>query len=270
MKKSLILIFLFLISMKILHGQIIVNPYIVLIDDKNKFGTYSVMNETSDIQEVFINFKFEYIVSDENGNIRYDTVSAGRNDLTKWIKAYPKKIILNPKQKQIIRMTVTPPDNIGKGTYWTKIITSSQKISKTTDTTGKISARINFVFNQITTVIYKKGRYENNVEFKNLNVTTDTSGVHLIPSFSVTGDQPFYGHLNSKILTSQEELIIESDEYIAMFFDMSKRVSFPNLILKPGNYIAEITLSSEISSDVPKTDKGEILPITKRIDFIVQ
>lgn len=251
-------------------SQVIVTPYAVLIDNKNKFGTYSVINEASDPTEVIISFKFEYLKSDSSGNLSFDTTSANMNNITNWIKAFPKKFILKPNEKQTVRMTVSPPAGLSKGTYWTKIITSSQKQQKMQDTSAGITAKINFVFNQITTVLYKNERYENKADLKDVRAIVDSQNVNLISSVSITGDQPFYAQFDYKIFDSGNSIVYENTEYIGLYFDINKKYLIPVSDIKPGSYTAQITLSSDTGTDIPKTDKGPIQPVTKKVDFIIQ
>ena len=53
-------------------------------------------------------------------------------------------------------MTVRPPDTLNSGTYWTRMVTSSVPTAPPVDTVSQgISAKIRFVLNQVTTVIYR-------------------------------------------------------------------------------------------------------------------
>jgi hypothetical protein len=251
-------------------SQVVVTPYIVMIDDKNKFGTFTVVNETNESEEVTVNFKFEYLKSDAAGDVFFDSSADNMNNLTPWIKAFPKKFVLNPGEKQIVRMTVDAPAGLSKGTYWSKIVTSSQKQEKFIDTSGNIKARINFVLNQITTVLYKNQKYESQIDFLNADVNVDSESVNILSNVSVKGDQPFYAQFGYKIYDSGNNVAYENVEFLGLFFDMIKKYKFPVSTLKPGNYTAEITIASDLGVDIPKTDKGQIQPIMKKVDFSIK
>jgi len=270
MKILYLAIFFVFVLMYQAFSQVVVTPYIVMIDDKNKFGTFTVVNETSESEEVTVNFKFEYLKSDAAGNVFFDSSADNMNNLTSWIKAFPKKFVLKPGDKQIVRMTVDAPAGLSKGTYWSKIVTSSQRQEKFIDTSGNIKARINFVLNQITTVLYKNQKYDSQVDLVNADVNVDNESINILSNLSVKGDQPFYAQFGYKIFDSANNVAYENIEFLGIYFDMHKNFKFPVSTLKPGNYTAEITIVSDMGVDIPKTDKGQIQPIIKKVDFAVK
>jgi P pilus assembly chaperone PapD len=262
---------LFVFLLNDINAQVVVTPYVVLIDKNNKFGTYSVINETSQPQEVSIAFKFGYPVSDSKGNVTMkfvDTLTPDMPSLNKWIKVFPRKFTLSPKQRQIVRMTIQAPSGTKPGTYWTRIITSSQTKQNITDTTGGFKATINFVLNQSTTVLYSHGKWEPSIEFNNAKIDVD-SNVNIYSSLTATGDNPFYAKIGYRILDSSGKEVKEEHEYLGIYFSLIRRYSIPVTALKPGNYTAEIKISSDDNPDIPKGDKGSIIPLIKKIDFTV-
>jgi hypothetical protein len=271
MKVILLTIFASLLFAASSFAQLVVTPYVVMIDKQNKFGTYMVLNETDEEQEVSISFKFGYPVSDAEGNVTmlYDSTDSDAHSLTQKIKAFPRKFILKPKEKQIIRMTVSP-EGLAPGTYWTRIVTSSQSRKPYKETNEDFSANINFVLHQITTVLYKNGDFANNVEFTDLSVTTDSAFVNLIPAVKSTGTPPFFCKFTYKIYDSSNKAVIDNFEYIAVYYDLKKKISIPLSSLTPGSYTAEVTVSSDDSPDIPKSDKGPVTPLVKKVGFTVQ
>lgn len=270
--KLLLAIFTSLLFASGAFAQLVVTPYVVMIDKQNKFGTYTVLNETNEEQEVSISFKFGYPVSDADGNVTmmYDSTDSDSHSLTQRIKAFPKKFILKPKEKQIIRMTVSSTDGMAPGTYWTRIVTSSQSRKPYKETAENFSANINFVLHQITTVLYKNGDFANSVEFNDLSVNMDTEFVHLVPSVKSTGTPPFFCKFTYKIFDSSNKTVVDNFEYIAVYYDLKKKISIPLSTLTPGTYTAEVTVSSDDSPDIPKSDKGPVTPLVKKIGFTVQ
>lgn len=272
MKKILALL-AFLIIASSVQAQVVITPYVVLIDNQNKFGTYTVINQTNEEQEVSIGFQFGYPVSDENGNVtmKYeDNPSPGMNALNSWLKIFPKRFLVKPGEKQVIRMTVDPPANLAAGTYWTRMITSTQTKTTFSDTTKNLSAKINFVLNQITTVIYKNKQFNANLNYKALTVNQDTLGINFVSDISVTGDQPFFAKLEYKVLDNSQNAVYEREEYSSIYFDMKKKYEVPLTELLPGNYTLTVKISSDDNSDIPRSDNFPITPVEQTVNFTVQ
>jgi P pilus assembly chaperone PapD len=271
MKKILIILFLFLATS--VNAQVVITPYVVLIDNHNKFGTYTVINQTNEEQEVSINFQFGYPISDEDGNVtmKYEDVpTPGMNALNDWLKIFPKRFLVKPGEKQVVRMTVDPPANLAPGTYWTRMVTSTQTKTTFTDTTKNLSAKINFILNQITTVIYKNKKFSNNINYRDLVVNQDTASVNFISDLSVTGDQPFFAKFEYQVLDNAQNVVYEREEFASVYFDMKRKYQVPIVDLPPGNYTLNVKIISDDNSDIPKNDNYPITPIQKSISFTIQ
>jgi P pilus assembly chaperone PapD len=262
-----------LISVSASFAQIVISPYVVLIDQKNQFGTFLVSNQTTETQEVTIFFKFGYPASDDQGNVTMlYTDSSGINmdyDLTNMVNAFPKKFTLKPGDKQTVRMTVKSKKDMKEGTYWTRIITSTQSKQVITDTSTSLSASINFVLNQVTTVIYKNKRYENTVNLQDITTSTDDEFLNVNVPLEVKGDSPFFAGTIVKIFDASGSLVTEQTQYFTVYYGMTRKNSFKLEDLKPGEYKAEVTISSDTNPDIPLSDKPLKTPITKTVSFSI-
>lgn len=267
MKIFLILVFLFA-SLQISEAQVTVSPYVVMIDNNNKFGTYLVVNMTEEEQEISISFKFGYPATGENGNTKMiyeDEPSKESNSITEYIKVFPSRFMLKPGEKQTVRMTVNPPSDLKTGTYWTRIITSSQKKQEFDETVTNLSTKINFVLNQITTVIYKNQHYKSRLDFDELRYEIDSNSVNLITSLKSIEDQPYFAHVTYKVYDTGNNLITEGVEFVSVYYDMMKMFSIPLSSLSSGTYSAKVTITGDESPDIPRSDNFSTEPIEKSV-----
>ncbi len=273
MKTLTFTLLILLVSVTTVFSQIVISPYVVMVDQKNQYGTFLVSNQTTETQEVSIFFKFGYPASDNQGNVTMlysDSSNINmQNDLTDMVKAFPKKFTLKPGEKQTVRMTVKPDKNMKDGTYWTRIVTSSQSKQTITDTSTSLSAAINFVLNQVTTVIYKNKRYENKVDLKDITAETDEEFLNINVPVEVNGDYPFFAGTSVKIYDASGSLVTEQTQYFTVYYGMTKRNSFRLSELKAGEYKAEVTITSDNNPDIPISDKPLAAPITKTISFSI-
>ena len=172
-------IFFILMLSRNFFSQVIISPYILYTDTKNKFGAFTVQNESNEIYEIDISFIFGYPVTDSVGNptMNYiDQPDSSMPSIVGWIKAFPRKFVLNPGQKQIVRMTVKPPVGTEPGTYWSRIITSASPQSVPIDTLKDgVRAQIKFVLNQITTFLYRVEPTTTGIEIQEIHTDTDSS-----------------------------------------------------------------------------------------------
>lgn len=244
MKKIILLLSIFFSGNSL--SQIIISPYILYTDVKNKFGTFLVQNESDEMYEVDISFVFGYPVTDSVGNatMKYiDQLDSSFASATKWIRAFPRKFLLNPKERQVVRMTVNPPANISPGTYWSRIVTSATQQSPPVDTlSGGVRTQIKFVLNQITTLLYRVDPSITGIEVNNFYAETDSSYLNIYARLKRTGNSPFFGDITATIRNSESETVAEDLQSVSIYFDMIKKFQFPLDKFSPDRYTVELQI----------------------------
>lgn len=270
MKNLLIILFSsILLSSNILLSQVIVSPYIVYMDEYNKFGSMIVQNESFEPYEISITFKFGYPISDSLGNRTMNYIENPPEDMAainNWVNAFPKKFVLKSKERQTIRLMIKPPTNLNDGTYWTRIVTSSTPVQNNVDTnvTG-VSAKLKFVLNQVTTAIYRNGRANTDLSISDPKLFLDSNKTYqLLYPLERKDNSPFFGYLTIRIFTQENELIKEEKDFISIYYSMVKNYFLPREEFTSGNYRAELTVTFNEKEDIPESkipQKQDILNI---------
>jgi hypothetical protein len=255
------------------RAQISVSPPALFINSTNRFGTFTVENKTAETQEVSIAFRFGYPASDSIGtmSMQYnDTIAEVQHSLTGWIKGFPRKFILPPGSQQIVRLNTQPPENLSDGMYWSRIVTSAQPQAKRIDTVRiGITTQINFVFDQITTVLYAKGALNTGIEITDPFIVEDSANVRLVWKTVKKGNAPYFGTVTVKILDEAGNVVDETIETLGIYVTMNKKASFDRNKLKPGKYTAEITLVTE-RNDIAPDNIIQLPPIVKKVAFTIK
>jgi hypothetical protein len=187
-----------------------------------------------------------------------------------WIKAFPRKFLLNPKQRQVIRMTVKPPSDVSAGTYWSRIVTSATPQSPQIDTlTGGVRAQIKFVLNQITTFLYRVDPATTGIEVKDFYAEIDSSNINIYANLLRTGNSPFFGNVTASIRNSQSEVVAEEEQSLANYFGFVKRFQFPLEKFVPGDYEIELKIISDEKSEFTESTLEPTLPVTKYLTITI-
>jgi hypothetical protein len=255
------------------RAQISVSPPALFMNSNNRFGTFTVENKTAEPQEVSVKFRFGYPMSDSIGNLSMqydDTITEAQYSLTGWIKGFPRKFVLMPGTQQIIRLTTQPPADLKDGMYWSRIVTSAQPQAKRIDTVSAgITTQINFVFEQITTVLYGKGKLTTGIEITDPFIVEDSGRVTLVWKTVKKGNAPYLGTAHVKVSDGKGNVVDEATETLGIYVTMNKRASFDRNKLKPGKYLAEITFVTE-RQDISSEDIIQLPPIVKKIAFTIK
>lgn len=142
------------------HGQIVVSPLTLNLNKTNRIGNFIVKNSSNKTYEVTISLSYGYAKTDTLGNLTFYYPDSSDTDrrfsCVEWISFFPKKILLEPEQKQIIRFTANPPDNLVYPYYFARISVMSEESEpfKAEPAQG-LTAKIKIAVRQNTSLIYK-------------------------------------------------------------------------------------------------------------------
>ncbi|MCF6268387.1 MAG: hypothetical protein L3J41_01610 [Melioribacteraceae bacterium] len=253
--KKYILIILFAAST--IYSQVIISPYIVYMDKKDRFGTFLVQNKSLEEYEINISFVFGYPTTDSlgSGTMKYiENPADSLPSIANWVRAFPKSFILVPEQKQIVRMTVRPKRDLEPGTYWTRMVTSSTPKSLPVDTLEEgISAKIRFVLNQVTTVIYRVETATTGLELADLSLQSDSTNLQMYVDIKREGNSAYFGDMITRIFNEYGDTVAVDENFIQVYYDMKKRIDFPLENLEPGKYRVELEILFNEKEDIPKS-----------------
>jgi len=253
-----------------LFSQVIISPYVVYMDEQEKFGTFIVQNEFDQEYEISISFIFGHPKSDSLGNVSmqyYQEPTDTLPSIVSWLRAFPRNFILQPKQKQIIRMTVRPPDSLTAGTRWARIVTQSvPKAPPISNQSTGISAKINFVLNQVTTVLYRKNPAETGIEVSSIKTQQDSSLLNILVKYIRSGNSPFWADITLNLLDSLGNSVADESEYMPVYLDITKKYSMDISKVAKGNYTLEIQLIHNEKEDIPQSKLIPKETLIRKID----
>jgi hypothetical protein len=243
-----------LISLNVVDAQVSVAPPVVFMSPDSRFGLLMLENRTFNTQEVSVEFKFGYPTSDSLGVVAMqyvDSTAERQYSITSWLKAFPKKFVLTPGQQQSVRLALTAPLSLPDGIYWTRIITTGAPQQKFIDTVQKgITTQLNYVFQQVTTAAFVKGKIVSQLAIQGRGAQRDSSGITILWYVNRTGNAPYFGTAVTKIYNQRGDIVDETKESLAIYFSMMKRSFFSNTSFKAGSYSVEVSLLPE-RTDIP-------------------
>lgn len=254
--------------------QILVAPPVVFMQDQERVSHYLVQNTSDFPQEVSVSFQFGYPAVDVDGEVYMeyeDLAAAAQYSIADQIRAFPRQFVLQPGQRQRVRLMLHGDGATADGAYWTRIITSSIPVSPTVESGSSegITTRITVRMNSVTTLIYRRGEARTGVEIADLSAQVD--GGHLVVRTALrrVGNSPFIG---SRIVTVRDVhgQEIQSDvAATAIYFDQERSYSMAAADLPPGEYDVELRFVSR-RADVADSHLLPVEPISAHARLAVR
>ncbi len=253
-------------SVSAVYSQVSIAPVFVFMNDGNSFGSFVVMNGSNQNQEIAVDFLFGYSATDESGNgfmVYDDSVAYKQFAATDWVRAFPRNFVLEPGQRQTVRITARPPQGIADGLYWTRIRTASNPQTPSIDELAVegVRTQITFRFEQVTALFYKKGNVNTAIRLNNIRGERTANGFSALVDVYRTGNSPFFGSAHLTLRDSNNRVAAENSFPVSIYFDGTRRFTLPGEF-STGNYTVDIRFESQ-RGDMPGQDVIPIQPVNQ-------
>jgi hypothetical protein len=259
---------------EMLRAQVTVAPSMLFIDAKSGIGNLYITNNSASPQEVSISFAFGYPDADSAGNVTMiygDTLAAKTYSLNTMIHAFPRSFLLGAKQEQTVRLQVGTRNAAKDAFYFTRVkIASNQKSAEiATKLTDSITAQINFRFDQILPVFYRKGNVSTGLTIHDVRTTFKDKKLTIVADVERTGTAPFIGSWKAELFSPANESVALSEATASIYFRMKHKMELD--LSKAGKGAHRLVLTFETQrSDVAKEDLLQAPPVTKEVTVNLQ
>jgi hypothetical protein len=239
---------------------ILVAPHAIFIDHRTRSGQMFLVNTGTVPEEVVIDLRFGYPDSDSAGGVfvRFiDNPDSTVPAATPWLRAFPRRTVVNPGERQAVRLLASPPANLPDGEYWSRLIVTSREIRPPlAGGDSVVRAGVNVELRTILSVTYRKGAPRTSVTMTEFqpSLTRDTAVVWL--SLVRDGNAAFLGSVTIEVLQAGR-VIGEFASPIAVFYNVRRRFAIPlETPAAPGRY----TVRLRVSTAREDLDRANILP----------
>lgn len=251
------------------QAQVTIAPTNLFLDSQSSFGTYMVINGSNTPQEISIDFFFGYAVTDETGerrNISDNEDLKDTHSVADEIRAFPRNFILQPGQRQIVRLRLTPSNGLDDGTYWARIKTTSTPESPPVEigSDDNVSARVGINIEQVTGLFYKKGEVTTGIEVEDIRTSftgDNNERLTVFTDYQRTGNSPFLGSITTTLQNQSGETVAQGFLSTTLYFDGTQKEEFDISGLPSGEYTIQVNFETR-RSDISSSDLVQMEPVT--------
>lgn len=258
-----------------LHAQVVVAPKVVHLSDDERFSSVFVENRSNRPQEVSLEFRFGYPVTDSLGgvSIHYGDEAAGDTlSIGDFVRPYPKQFLLPPGQRQRVRLALRPPEGLSDGMYWARLAFTARQYQEEAAPASHaaLETRIHYQFRQIISVFYRRGSLETGLRFRKMRSSRDGANIYITSRVERTGNAPFLGTARLEVVDDSTGTTVTTQEDVAsVYFDMTHRFALNRGEFPPGTYRARLTYETR-REDVSSSDLVPADPVSRMLTFAVQ
>lgn len=240
---------------------ILVAPQGVVLSNRDRSGSVELYNPSERASEITIRAVYGHPTTTAEGDLTLaivETPSAGEPSAAGFIDAFPRRLVLQPNQRQTVRLLARPPVGLAEGEYWARLIISAKdaEVPATTaaDSTS-VSVGLTLEVRTIIAVNYRNGAQQTGIQLGALTATAQADSLVVRAPMQRTGTAAWIGQTTVKLLDATGKTVASQTMQTAVYQSISPRFAFDRRSLTPGQY----RISVDLSTDRPDVTQSTLL-----------
>ncbi len=239
---------------------VLVAPHAVFIDARTRTGQVYLINTGTTAEEVTVETRFGYPDTDSAGGIfvrMIDEPAPDAPSAASWIRPFPRRVVVQPGERQVVRLLAQAPQGLPEGEYWTRLVVTSRGAQMAVQGGDSVvRAGISLVVSTIISVTYRNGQVQTGVRLDEFRA--EDAGDSLVAWVGLTrqGNAAYLGTTWIRLRDQAGQVVKEWETPTAVYYALRRRFVFPLDSIPPGAYTAQVEVSTA-RSDLPPAN---ILP----------
>jgi len=237
---------------------VLVAPHDVIIDHRTRSGSIILYNPGNQPAEVSIGVFFGYPVSDSSGFFMLRTVEQPDSTLPSaagWVQAFPRRMILGPRERQTVRLLGRPPANLRDGEYWARLAITARggtlPVTGAPDS-GSVQVGLSLEVRTLIPIQYRKGELTTGVETSDWRATRVGDSLEVRGKLVRTGTAAYLGVVRGALADSTGRTVASFSSPTAVYLNMEPRYTVPVAGLPAGRYVLRVELATDRDDLAPE------------------
>jgi hypothetical protein len=240
---------------------VLVAPHAIVMDHSTRSGSLSLYNPGDAPAEVTLSTFFGYPVTDSAGDFELKAVERpdpAMPSAAGWVEAFPKRMLLGPKERQTVRLLARPPARLPDGEYWARLVVAAKggtvPVTGVDDSTG-ITVGLNLEVRTVLPIQYRKGAVATSVRLSRLAAAVEGDSLAVRMRLERMGTAAFIGTVRGALADSAGRTVTTFSSPVAVYYDMEPRLgaALPGgSALPPGRYRLRVEVAAEREDLAPE------------------
>jgi hypothetical protein len=211
-----------------------VSPMSVFMSHTSRTAAITLYNPNPLPEEIEISFAFGYPQSDSTGQVSVplaDAAPEGEPSAVPWLRAFPRRLVLEPGQQQVVRILAQPPAGLEDGEYWSRILVTATGGRPPVEQQVQPNVRVAISMRTIivASLNYRKGRLTTGIEMSDARAVRTADGVEVTLDMARRGDAAYLGRIRLELLDAQGSVVHAEEDVVSVYRTLRRRFSFADV-----------------------------------------
>jgi hypothetical protein len=209
-----------------------VSPMSVFMSHTSRTASITLYNPNPLPEEIEIGFAFGYPQSDSAGDVSValsDVAPDGEPSALPWLRAFPRRLVLQPGQQQVVRILAQPPADLEDGEYWSRILVTATGGRPPVEQQVQPNVRVSISMRTIivASLNYRKGRLTTGVNVKDAQAVRTTEGLQVTLDMERQGDAAYLGRVRLELLDASGAVMHVEEDVLSVYRTLRRRFNIP-------------------------------------------
>jgi P pilus assembly chaperone PapD len=258
-------------AVPLLLEAILVAPHAVFMDHRSRTGQLFLVNTGTEPEEVTIDLRFGYPTADSTGAvyIRFvDEPGPEHPSATGWIRAFPRRTVVRPGERQVVRLLAQPPAQLDDGEYWSRIIVASRPAAGGAAADSAVRANVTVELRTVISLSYRKGVVRTNAVLSGLDASVAGDSLVVWAQLDRGGNAAFLGTAEVALVDAAGRTAATWTTLMAVYDGHRRRLTFPLEEVRPGTYGVRVRLTTA-RADLPSANILQAPPVVDSTTVVV-
>jgi hypothetical protein len=247
-----------------------VSPTALYLTARNPSGLLTLVNTGTLPEEIELTFGFGYPSSDSTGQLRVDivdTAATGEPALTSWLRVFPRRLVLQPGQKQVVRVTIAAPAGIADGEYWGRVLVKSRGGQPPIEQTqGQVHMQLSLETTFATAIFFHKGEITTAIAIPAVSARRLGDSVQFTIDLQRQGNAAFLGRVRAELVNAAGVTVAEVEDVVAVYRALRRRFVLRSTTPLPiGSYTVRYLVDTE-RPDLPPIGPVQAAAVRGTVD----
>ncbi len=252
----------------------LVYPHALFTSDEEPSTVFFVQNSGQVAAEAEVALSFGYPASDSLGDVHIALIenpAPADPSAAAWIRALPRRMLVQPGGLQAVRVLAQPPDDLPPGEYWCRVIVTARDLKppRMQAVNGEIQVGLQLETRTIISFSYRRGEVATGVRLTGFRATAVDDAVVADLTLARLGNAAYLGRISLELYDERGGLAGQWDRVIAVYYDLHRSLRCPVAGLQPGRYILRMALTTD-RADIPQEDVIAAEPLEISTELSVQ
>lgn len=224
-----------------------VSPMSVFMTHGSRTATMTLYNPNPLPEEIEISFSFGYPQSDSAGDVTVplaEVAPEGEPAATSWLRAFPRRLVLQPGQQQVIRLLAQPPADLPDGEYWSRVLVTATggrpPVEQQVQPDVRVAISMRTVI--VASLNYRKGRLSTGLSVTGSSAVRTPDGVQVTLDMERQNQAAYLGRIRLDVLDAAGRTLHQEEDIVSVYRTLRRRFVIPDV---PGAARVRYTFDTE-------------------------